>query len=530
MREALTEQHNAGHTYYYHAETKKSTYTRPSADPVVPQQLEPAFAAPIASQPGGLPFTGFQNTCSTPINGANFSSDRNSHSSRNQRSHDNGRPEPKDRPKSKKAIPGASPWLLIYTKLGRRFVYNPEDNESFWKFPSDVLKAVVDLDRRERERRERRERGEPSESESEEPQTQSAKNEGHTVEDDDDEYEEVEVTDDEDGANAAKRPRIEDEERPGPVEFNEDDIAYQLASMGQDYEDGDDGNVSGDWEPEEEQLDPEDAQALFYDLLDDFRINPYTPWETIIEEGKIIEDDRYLCLPNMRSRKSAWQTWSHDRIQKIKDQRAKQEKADPRIPYLAFLQTNATPKLYWPEFKRKYRKEPEMRDTKVTDKDREKWYREHVNRLKLPESTLKSDLTTLLKSLPLQTLNRSTSLSMLPTSLVTDIRYISLRPTVRDPLIEAYIAMQPPAPDPEDAGDEADAVKSREDRQRREAAFKEREKRVEAERRQRDAELRASKGAMKAGEEELRRALQVNKGGLLGHLTDKGEQETTGAS
>jgi hypothetical protein len=48
------------------------------------------------------------------------------------------------------------------------------------------------------------------------------------------------------------------------------------------------------------------------------------------------------------------------------------------MPYLEFLQRNATPKLYWPEFKRKYKKEPEMRDSKLSDKDREKWYRDYI--------------------------------------------------------------------------------------------------------------------------------------------------------
>ncbi len=51
----------------------------------------------------------------------------------------------------------------------------------------------------------------------------------------------------------------------------------------------------------------------------------------------------------------------------------------PRIPYLAFLQTHATPKLYWPEFRRKHKREPEMRDTKLPDREREKWYREYIS-------------------------------------------------------------------------------------------------------------------------------------------------------
>ena len=51
------------------------------------------------------------------------------------------------------------------------------------------------------------------------------------------------------------------------------------------------------------------------------------------------------------------------------------------LPYLAFLERHASVKLYWPEFKRKHKNAPEMRDVKLTDKIREKWYRDYVSRM-----------------------------------------------------------------------------------------------------------------------------------------------------
>lgn len=68
------------------------------------------------------------------------------------------------------------------------------------------------------------------------------------------------------------------------------------------------------------------------------------------------------------------------------------EKLDPKIPYLAFLSERVTPKLYWPEFKRKFKKESEMNDRELVDKDREKLYCDHINQLKFPESTRKAEL------------------------------------------------------------------------------------------------------------------------------------------
>ena len=458
------------------------------------------------------------------------------------------RPPVQDRPKSKQTIPGCAPWLLVKTKLGRRFVYNPDKGESFWKFPPDVMKGVVELDRVARERKERIERGEDSEPEEEtalaaeelaaaaatarEASTQpSLTGRGEreiAAGSDSDEYEEVEVTDDEDDEdeeNPSKRRKIEDEQGEQPVEFNEDDIAYQLAAMGQEY--GLDPGEYGDGQDEEWEegaqglpLTDEDTNALFRDMLDDHHISPYTTWDKVIEDGNIIEDDRYTVLSSMKARRDVWGEWSKERIQRLREQREKEEKKDSRIPYLSFLQKNATPKLYWPEFRRKYKKEAEMGDAKLSDKEREKWYRDYISRLKLPESTLKSDLSALLKSLPLHVLNKSTSLEALPPVILTDIRYVSLRPYTRDPLIEAYISTLPPAPEQSDVSPEEEAELSRQkqERGRRERALAERERRVQEEKRRQKSALQYSKGMLREGEEEIERAMKVSKEGLRGYL------------
>ena len=155
--------------------------------------------------------------------------------------------------------------------------------------------------------------------------------------------------------------------------------------MGQDY--GLDPGEYGEYEDVELEegtqglpLTEEDSNALFKDMLNDLNISPYTTWEKIIEAGQVVEDDRYTVLPNMKSRKEVWGDWSRQRIQQLKEQREQEVKKDPRIPYLAFLQKHGTPKLYWPEFRRKYKRDSEMRDSKLTDKDREKWYRDYINR------------------------------------------------------------------------------------------------------------------------------------------------------
>ena len=461
-------------------------------------------------------------------------------------------PQPKDRSKSKYDIPGCEPWILVKTKLGRRFVYNSERNESFWRFPPDVMKGVIELDKQQREKQTRTENDEASELLNEEqaateielaksvngiptaapaPATSlvvTPESNKPTLDNESDEYEEIEVTDDEEEeANPSKRQKIEEENLEQPVEFDEDDIEFQLAAMGQSYglDPGEYGGNDGEELEEGAEglaLTGEDAKALFRDMLSDHGISPYTTWEKIIEAGFVVEDERYTVLPNMRSRKEVWGEWTRDTIQRLKEQREKEEKRDPKIPYFAFLQKNATPKLYWPEFRRKYKREPEMHDNKISDKDREKWYRDHINRLKLPEATLKSDLVKMLKLTPLNILNRSTATDALPAILLTDLRYISLRPIVREPLIEAHISTLPPAPtDLEISPEEQEArAKERQQRQQREEALAERQRQVQEAKRKQNGALRYSKDMLREGEVEVQRAMRIGKEGLLGHMTE----------
>ena len=290
-----------------------------------------------------------------------------------------------DRPKHKFSIPGCAPWVLIKTKYGRRFVHNTETNESFWKFPEDVMKGVIEFDKREREKQERRDRGEPSDVEDEEAQLAESKEvtivpvQQGEDEDEESEYEEVADSEgEEDGDGPSKRQRTEAEEdeqmaEDGPRDLTEEDMLWQLQEMQQEGDDYGD-YAEGEYYEEEPALSDEDAKALFRDLLDDAHISPYTPWDRIIEEGKLVDDERYLALSTMKARRDCFDEWARERIQTIKEQRERQAKQDPKIPYFQMLDEHASTKLYWPEFKRKFRKESAMKDMKLSDKDKEKTY------------------------------------------------------------------------------------------------------------------------------------------------------------
>lgn len=504
-----------------------------------------------------------------------------------------------DRPKSKHALPGYEPWVLVKTKFGRRFVHNTATKESFWHVPSDVWPAVKEFDAWEKaqaekeanakwaeeelkkmrdsskaeqvnskadaeERRSRRRRSESLQREDEEAmmaelaaQAEFAEEQDvmqvlKTVEpeagefgyDSEGSFEYVEVTDSEgeegdkedEPANADGEADAEDE---GPVEFGEDDIAYQLAAMGEDY--GLDPGEYGE-EPEEGweegaeglALSDEDAANLFRDLLDDYRISPFTLWEKLIadeSEASIMHDDRYTVLPNMKARRDVWDQWAKDKAAQLKEERAKMEKKDPRIPYLALLAEKATPKLYWPEFKRKYKREPEVNDRKLADKDRERLYRDHISRLKLPESTRKADLLTLLKSIPLRDINSATSIDSLPQTLLSHLHFISLTAAVRDRLLTQHIGALPPPPEAGDMSDEqrAEDEKKRAEKRKREDALAARQRQVDEERRRVEKEERFARRGLLEEERELQRAMAVGNRGLKAHLAADSDTRMAGS-
>lgn len=512
-----------GHTYYYNAVTKESTYKRPSTQS--PQQSlaeqptygqQPNLADPNVANAYLAQFQPQQQPAQS------FRGGRGGHGGGRGGHEGRAKPAPVDKPVRKEPIPGHEPWILVYTKYSRRFVYNPTKNTSYWRIPEKLMPGILELDKARIRKKTTNDQEEKQDAGAVEQQN------GHDAEPadkgyDSSEYEEVEVTDDED-ENPSKRQRTTEPEEEGPVEFTEADIAAQLQAMGADYglEPGeyDDGNME-DWPEGAEgvEFSVEDAKLLFKDLLDDFRINPYSPWDKLIEEGKIIDDPRYTALTTGKARRECWDEWTRERIAALKEQRAKQEKKDPRVAYMAFLQEKATPKLYWPEFRRKYKKEPQMKDYNLSDKEREKAYREHINRLKQPQATRTAELTALLKAQPIHVLHRNTPTSGLPTQILVDGRYAAVEPTLRDQLVEAYIQTLPPPPsDLEDSKADAEA---REKRERRERALEERNRAVDEQRREREKEVKRAEARLREGEREVEVAMRVGRDGLKRQLEEK---------
>ncbi|KAL5600889.1 hypothetical protein BROUX41_005728 [Berkeleyomyces rouxiae] len=503
----------SGQPYYYCAETKESTYKRPIVEPVPSPQknlpIYPSLATPAAA-----------NAFMAQVNPQHFQNPK-----RDTPKNDRPKPQPVDKPRSQAVIPGHDGWYLVYTKYNRRFVYNIVQGASYWRIPEKLKGAILEMDKANMCTKigDNVMTAKSSQGETTKPAAQEANS--------DSEYEEIEVTDDEDEPinsedqeyRETKRSRTEELQDYGTVEFTEEDIMLQLQAMGEGGLD-EEQYEGGEWQGmEQEKLSEEDAKALFWDMLDDFKISPFSPWDKLIDDGKVIDDPRYTVLQTTKARKECWDAWTREKIRIQKERRATEEKQDPKLAYISFLSKHASTKLFWPEFKRKHRKEACMTDRNLGDKEREKLYREFVSRLKMSQSQRKADLILLLKSQPLAILNNSANPTNLPTELRAHMKFISVEPAIRDPLVEAFIQALPPPPQGDDsAGDEPvdeATIKAREARQKREKALRDNEQRAEFEKRRQRRELEHSKHALSQGHMELEAAMQVGKHGLQSQLT-----------
>ncbi|RPA83776.1 hypothetical protein BJ508DRAFT_223434 [Ascobolus immersus RN42] len=475
-----------------------------------------------------------------------------------------------DSPKRKRVIPGAHPWVIVITKAGRQFVHNLDTRISLWKAPEEVQKwidrmpeeteesrkeeriarrirkAREGLQKMEEQRLQAMGRLQPAQAKAGAASATGANstpaaasraiggggggeaaefaaatervfdNTPKAAEDDVDldlaSDEEYVYEEDEVEAKRAKMAHQDDQ----PVEFTEEDIAWQLAQMqeeGGEYEEE-------EYYEEEEQVDPMVAINTFKEMLLELNVNPYGTWDS--ELNKIIDDDRYTALDTTKKRKEVFLEWCKDRIAYLKAEKEKEKKIDPKIPYLNLLVEKATGKLYWPEFKRKYRKEQAMKDIKLSDKEREKLFRDYVSHLKISPALRENDLKKLLRSIPLSQLNASTTLTTLPDSILTDIRYHVFSPDpskapstkLRDELITQHIATLGPAPE---NNEDEEAAKAKEEEKRKEMALREREERVRREKMKTMREIGAERMNLESSVREVEEAKRIRVG-LRGYL------------
>lgn len=185
---------------------------------------------------------------------------------------------------NRRIIPGGAPWVLVTTKLGREFIHNPQTNVSLWKAPEDiqiVIDAMPPGNETAKEPRVKKIKivatpGKEDIKEIAQPEPRGTKRpastameaksnggrgsgaEGEEENQEDEENEEDEESsysnEDEEGEEGHENKRLKTggPVPPKPVEFTEEDIAWQLEAMAEEYGlDEEDLDESGEMTEEE---------------------------------------------------------------------------------------------------------------------------------------------------------------------------------------------------------------------------------------------------------------------------------------
>ncbi|KAK9322422.1 hypothetical protein V1517DRAFT_323422 [Lipomyces orientalis] len=416
----------SGHYYYFNKATKESTYERPrlhvaqtspAGDQLVsppPQLAQPAISSHVDHNQRPTPEQANWQAAYTP----GFQQQQQREGQRRQR-----KPRKREVPRLLRPL-SLEPWLLVVTNLGRPFVHNARERVSFWLPPPEVQAAVDTIPKdelimmvarcrgfsggRDGARKLIRKARVESQKGTEQVPVENHKEEStggqlsYEDEDLDDaallaeaeksssvnteiirqrnrspsgsEEQEWEEESDDDGESTAEEEEDDEVELDkAPVEFNEDDIEWQIQAMMEENPELLEGADGSD-----EEVPYEDRIKVFRELLVDANVNPYSPWDT--EMPKVATDQRYIILETLSERKAAFENWSKERIIELKAQKANEPKFDPKEQFLELLRQYATPKLFYQEFKRKYRKEPIFKDSSLTDREKEKIYREYVRK------------------------------------------------------------------------------------------------------------------------------------------------------
>ncbi|KAK9240197.1 hypothetical protein V1525DRAFT_396217 [Lipomyces kononenkoae] len=414
----------SGHYYYFNKKTKESTYERPkiSIAPAQEESVKPFLPPP--DQFGKSSISPHDQHQRSSTGQANWQAAYTPgfQQQQQQREGPHGRRKSRKREVPRLLRPlSVEPWVLVVTNLGRPFVHNVREQVSLWLPPPEVQAALDTIPKDElvmmvarcrgfkggrdgARKLVRKSSGESQKAtqipvESQKDESDDAQqyyddgslddaallaeaDEGVTVTtgiirqrnrspSDSEENESSEKSEDEAESSSEEEEEFSDQ---GPLEYNEDDIEWQIQAMMEEHPE----LLEGDAADEDDDIPYEDRIKVFRELLIDADVNPYAPWETAIQT--IVNDQRYVALNTLSERKAAFEDWSKERITELKAQKANEPKLDPKEQFMDLLRQYATPKLFYQEFKRKYRKEPLFKDSTLSDREKEKIYRDYVKK------------------------------------------------------------------------------------------------------------------------------------------------------
>ncbi|XAO23748.1 hypothetical protein I312_102528 [Cryptococcus bacillisporus CA1280] len=422
--------------YYYNAQTRESTYIRPSF-PSFPRGTTPPTGSPA---PGAA---------------------------------EEKKKKKKEKPKDKVPIPGTS-WMRITTTEGNVFYFEKENKRSEWTVPDEIKEAVAQLEEEERKKKEEKEREEQEKIEQErieklkelERIRAEVEAERKKKEEAEKERKRKQREDGEDDAPEEKKAKVGDQEQQeddvvGP-EGEEDEEAWMKAVAAEfaekdaqtkkDLEEQDEKTKDEEAEaakkvfavPEKVNVSVEEGRALFKALLIEKGISPFAPWEQSLPF--FINDPRYVLLSSMKDRREVYEEYCREvgRAKRLKKaSTAEEKKVEPEKEYKALLDKEVTStRTRWDDFRKKWKKDRRFYAFGRDDHQREKVFKQHLRdlgeRKRAAAQKAEEGFNALLKES--SDITSSSQWSSVKRSISSDPRYDAVgSSSLREELFNSYI-------------------------------------------------------------------------------------------
>ncbi|KAI8997111.1 hypothetical protein BDB01DRAFT_769872 [Pilobolus umbonatus] len=278
----------------------------------------------------------------------------------------------------KKKIPGTQ-WLFVLTPDGYEFYYDRVSKKSVWEQPEELKEAMEVLKKMEEEEEKKNEENKRKREEAERMN----------------EEEEAKKQKIEEENKEKERQAIED-----TTEMTEEDIMWQLQQMeemgAEQMEEVEE--VEEEQEEEEKEVkaveskQPENGIELFYELLAEKKVSPFSTYSS--EMPRLMDDPRFNMVPPHKQ-KTLFNKYCHDIGEKIRKEKAMKEKR-PEEEFKELLESKVKEKMYWDDFRRKYKDDPRFKAIRVT-KEKEALFKDHVKHLGKTRSSPVDDYMRLLR-------------------------------------------------------------------------------------------------------------------------------------
>lgn len=328
-------------------------------------------------------------------------------------------------------VPLDNPWFLVFLKSGKHFVHNCETKQSLWIAPQGVQEQIDRLDRDQlilliaksrglKLDQDKKLHGKETEfydteddltntgfhetenklsgvqSEAQELQSKdSDKQLGQNIAESSESLSQPQLKTDALTTNVNEQTSYNNsswEPLEEPDDFEDENSP--LSSSGSELADNESAfDYNLDISDDEEQLSQEQKLAIFKEMLDSYNIDPYKPWES--ELNLVLDDARYDVFDTNKQRSEAFDLWAKQKIANMKQEeltmKAQQtdsqddQFANPVSSFINYIKTNYNKRLLYIDFKRKHRKDSQFTDSELSDKDKEKLFRQFSTWMKKSE-------------------------------------------------------------------------------------------------------------------------------------------------